>query len=116
MSKLQSIFLAVVLSSGIAGCRRAELPVLDEIPILGIFEEQRKHGSRTFVTIRSPGIEGIGVDLWCYEDEFGQPQRIEEDGGRILLHHEYEENRLETLFEPEPGGVVITATLTGPNR
>ncbi len=116
MSKLRYLFLAVVLSSCTTGCRRAELPVLDEVPILGIFEEQRKQGSRTFVTIRSPSIEGVGVDLWCYEDEFGQPERIEEEGGRLLLHHEYQGNTLETLFEPEPGGVVITATLTGPNR
>jgi len=106
----------VLLSSCLTSCRGAESPVLNETPTLGIFEEQREYGKRTFVTIRSPGIEGVGVDLWCYENKFGQPRRIEENNGRILLHHEYEGNTLETLFEPEPGGVVITATLTGLNR
>jgi hypothetical protein len=60
-----------------------------------------------------PGIEGIGVDLWCYEDSFRKAKRSKREGRTLVLFHEHEGNRLESRFEPVPGGVEITVTLSG---
>ena len=113
MSKIAPFVLLLVLCGDVS--RATELPVVEEVPILGIFKERRPRGSRTFVTIRSPAIRGVAVDLWCYEDEFGLPKEIDEREDRIILHHQFEGYELKTLFEAEPGGVRITATLTGPD-
>lgn len=85
-------------------------------PVLDIFEEQGKNWKRVFVTIRSPEIEGVGVDLWCYEDNFGQPKSIDKTDGKIVLSHEYQGKTLVTTLEPEPDGVTITAVLSGPDE
>ncbi len=85
-------------------------------PVLDIFEEQGKNWKRVFVTIHAPEIEGVGVDLWCYEDNFGSPKHIDRTNGQIVLTHEYQGKTLVTRFEPEPDGVVITAVLSGPDE
>lgn len=83
------------------------------LPSLSVFEEHRERGTRTFVTIHFPGMEGVGVDLWCYEDRFGRPKEIRQEAGRMILLHEWEGNRLETRLEPEEDGVAITTFLEG---
>ncbi len=117
MPKLLLFLLPLFLSS----CLKQELPVESDAPTLGvfptlrIFKEQRQNGERVFVTITAPAIEGGMVDLWCYENEFKQPEQIVERDGKIFLVHEYGGNRLESSFEPEPDGVVMTVALTGPD-
>ncbi|MFB3903594.1 MAG: hypothetical protein ACE15E_09085 [Acidobacteriota bacterium] len=85
-------------------------------PSLDIYEEQFQTRKRVFVTIQAPEIEGVGANLWCYEDRFGQPKRVQRRDGGITLFHEYRGTTLETRFHPEADGVVITAIMSGPEE
>ena len=79
------------------------------LPVLSI--ESGRQG--TFVTIRMEKIPGLVVDLWCYEDELGEPISHEKQGGAVVLLHQRGEAKVTTRFEPCPGGVDIRVKVTG---
>jgi hypothetical protein len=101
------VFLLLLTALPAAPAQSRDKPSLDIL---------MKRGKPTFVVINVPGIEGVGVDLWCYEDNFRQPTNTERKGDSILLTHESEGNKLETILQPVADGVDITLTLTGPDE
>lgn len=69
----------------------------------------------TYVTVRSPTIPGLVVDLWCYELGVGEPVAQEQEGNAMVLVHQSGTAKVTSRFEPCLDGVDIRVTVTGPD-
>lgn len=82
-----------------------------DLPVLSV--EKIKYG--TAVSIQGGSVPGLIMDLWCYEDNLGNPASFEKDGNAVILIHKRGTVTVTSRFVPVSDGVDIYVTVTGPN-
>jgi hypothetical protein len=81
------------------------------LPVLSV--EKVKYG--TVVKIEGGSVPGLVMDIWCYEDNLGNPANYEKEGNTIVLIHKWGTVTVTSRFEPGPDGVDIFVVVKGPN-
>lgn len=71
-----------------------------------------EHGS--LVTIRALDAPNLRCDVWCYEDQLGQPASHRLDGDALVLTHRLDQATVTSRFEPVDDGALIRVDVSGP--
>jgi len=85
------------------------------LPILSVKDDP--HGqSRTLVNIRVPSIDGLEMDLWCYENgPWGKAVATGKEGRDLILTHKKDGATIVTRFVPASDRIRIHVIVEGPS-
>jgi hypothetical protein len=103
---------AVVLAPGFSAPARARDPsaARNFKPRVSCVEDQ----GGVLVAAEVPGAAGLRCDIWCYEDQLGQPVSRKTDGESVVLTHRLNEATVVSRFVPVDDGLEILVEVSGP--
>ena len=112
MNALLKIILAFLFCVSSVSAQDMQKKGDDLLPYFSI--EKLKYG--TVVTIKSNRIQGLVMDIWCYEDALGDPVSHTYEGKTLVLTHKLGTANVTSHFKPLNDGVDILVRVYGPDE
>lgn len=72
---------------------------------------ESEHGA--LVTVVPGNLPELRCDVWCYEDQLGEPVAHEKDGKALILTHRAGDAKVTSRFVPLDDGVEIRVDVSG---